>query len=511
MDFQYQILVAPAVYPPFYKSIQLGYSKKLPSNIEDRGFKMEKMKSARYSQGLRMFFEPKGVAVVGASRTPGKMGNTILRNIIKLGYAGQVFPVNPNASEIDGLKCYPSVAEIPEEVDLVVIAIPASLVLEVMKDCQKKGVKGVVVISSGFSESGEEGRMRQRELVRLAREAGIRVIGPNTTGVLNPEGGFSTTFVDLQGVKPGGIGFIAQTGMFAGMMFQWIFSSQHFGLSKVIGLGNKADVTDHDALDYLAEDESTKVVIMYLEGVKDGKRFFHSAARLVRRKPLVLIKGGKTQEGARAAQSHTGSLVGRDEIFDALCNQVGAIRVQDFEDLLDLGKTFSYQPLPRGNRLAIISLSGGAGVLSTDACLESGLAPAHLRQETVARLNEKMPDWAQFRNNPLDIEPLSETVGREEAYRISLDDVLSDPGVDLALVIMSTIESPRPNADYVIDVVRAHPDKPVAVCIIGEATLYQQLFKILEEAFVPVFVGVRRAVVSLAALHRYRRTLNRLT
>ena len=154
---------------------------------------MEKMKSARYSQGLRMFFEPKGVAVVGASRTPGKMGNTILRNIIKLGYAGQVFPVNPNASEIDGLKCYPSVAEIPEEVDLVVIAIPASLVLEVMKDCQKKGVKGVVVISSGFSESGEEGRMRQRELVRLAREAGIRVIGPNTTGVLNPEGGLSAS------------------------------------------------------------------------------------------------------------------------------------------------------------------------------------------------------------------------------------------------------------------------------------------------------------------------------
>jgi acetyl coenzyme A synthetase (ADP forming)-like protein len=472
---------------------------------------MEKIESAGTVQELKIFFEPRSVAVVGASRTPGKIGNTILQNILKLGYRGRVFPVNPSADQIEGLKCYPSVAEIPEEVDLVVIAIPAALVLEAMKDCQRKGVKGVVLISSGFSESGAEGRMRQQELVRLAKEAGIRVIGPNTTGVLNPAGGFSTTFVDLKGVKPGGIGFVAQTGMFAGMMFQWIFSSQHFGLSKVIGLGNKADVADHDALDYLAGDESTKVVILYLEGVKDGKRFLHSAGKLVRKKPLVLIKGGRTQEGARAAQSHTGSLAGRDEIFDALCRQVGAIRVQDFEELLDLGKTFSYQPLPRKNRLAIITLSGGAGVLATDACLESGLTPAPLGQQTIARLNEKMPSWARFRNNPLDIEPLSEVVGREEAYRLTLGAVLSDPGVDLVLVVMSTIESPNPNADYVIDVVRAHPDKPVAVCIIGEASLYQQLFRFMEEAFIPVFVGVRRAVISLAALYRYRRTLDRLT
>lgn len=461
-------------------------------------------------RGLKIFFEPKSVAVVGASRTPGKVGNTILRNLLKLGYAGQIFPVNPRAEEIEGLRSYASVAAIPEAVELVVMAIPAQLVLEVMRDCQKKMVKGVVIISSGFSEAGKEGIERQRDLVRLAAEAGIRIVGPNTTGILNPEGRFTTTFVDLKGVKRGSIGFVAQTGIFAGMMFQWIFSSQHFGLSKVIGLGNKADVADHDALDYLAQDEATRVVIMYLEGVKDGRRFLASVDRLVQKKPLVVMKGGKTEEGAKAAQSHTGSMAGRDEIFEALFRQAGAIRVNDFEELLDLGKTFAYQPLPKGNRIAIISLSGGAGVMATDACLERGLVLASPAEQTLARFREKMPPWS-IPGNPFDIEPLSEVVTQEGAYRLSLDVLLSDPGVDLALLIMSTTRTPQIHADYVVEVARAHPEKPVAVCIIGEASFYHRLFQIMEEANIPVFVGVRRAVASLAALYKYRCFLDNLS
>ena len=393
---------------------------------------------------LQFFFEPKSVAVVGASRTPGKIGNTILRNLLKLGYPGQIFPVNPGAGEVEGLRSYPSVAAIPEPVELAVIALPARLVLEVMRDCQKKAVKGVIVISSGFSESGREGMERQRELVRLATEAGIRIIGPNTTGILNPGGRFTSTFVNLKGVKAGGIGFVAQTGMFAGMIFEWIFSSQHFGLSKVVGLGNKADVTDHDVLDYLAQDEATRVVIMYLEGVKDGRRFLESAKRLVRKKPLVVIKGGKTEEGARAARSHTGSMAGRDETFEALFKQTGVIRVSDFEELQDYGKTFAYQPIPRGNRIAIVTLSGGAGVIASDACLECGLALARLEPRTLARVKEKMPDWASSPGNPLDVEPLAEMISHEGAYRLSLDAVLSDPGVDMALLVMGT-GRPGPN------------------------------------------------------------------
>jgi len=460
-------------------------------------------------QGLRMFFEPRSVAIVGASRKQGKIGNFILRNNLFLGYSGPIYPVNPGVSEIEGLKCYPSVAAIPKAVELAVIALPAHLVVDVMKDCQRKKVKGVVIISSGFSEIAGEGMERQRELVRLAAEAGIRVLGPNTTGILNPAGRFTTTFVDLKGVKAGGIGFVAQTGMFAGMMFQWIFSSQHFGLSKVIGLGNKADITDHDALDYLAQDEATRGVIMYLEGVRDGKRFLDSASRLVRRKPLVVIKGGKTEEGARAAQSHTGSLAGRDEIFEALFRQAGAIRVSDFEELLDFGKTFAYQPLPQDNRTAIVTLSGGAGVMATDICLESGLRLARLEPRTLEKLREKMPSWAHP-GNPFDIEPLSEIVTQEGAYRLGLDTVLSDPGVDLALLVMSTLKMPHLHADFLLEVTRAHPEKPVAVCIIGEAAVYTQFFRIMEEASIPVFVSVRRAVASLAALYRYRRFLDSL-
>ena len=471
---------------------------------------MVSARSGNNGGDLQFFFEPKSVAVVGASRTPGKIGNTILRNLLKLGYPGPIFPVNPGAGEIEGLRSYPSVAAIPESLELAVIALPAHLVLDVMRDCQKKALKGVIVISSGFSESGREGIERQRELVRLATEAGIRIIGPNTTGILNPGGRFTSTFVNLKGVKAGGIGFVAQTGMFAGMIFEWIFSSQHFGLSKVVGLGNKADVTDHDVLDYLARDEATRVVIMYLEGVKDGRRFLESAKRLVRKKPLVVIKGGKTEEGARAVRSHTGSMAGRDETFEALFKQAGVIRVSDFEELQDYGKTFAYQPIPRGNRIAIVTLSGGAGVIASDACLECGLALARLEPRTLAVVKEKMPDWASSPGNPLDIEPLSETISPKGAYRLGLDVVLSDPGVDMALLVMGTAQMTGTHADYVLEVTRAHPGKPVAVCIIGDAAIYSQLFQIMEEASIPVFVSVRRAVASLAALARYRRFLDGL-
>ena len=249
---------------------------------------------------------------------------------------------------------------------------------------------------------------------------------------------------------------------------------------------------------------------MYLEGVRDGRRFLESARRLVRKKPMVVIKGGKTEEGARAVRSHTGSMAGRDETFEALFKQAGVIRVSDFEELQDYGKTFAYQPIPLGNRIAIVTLSGGAGVIASDACLEFGLALARLEPRTLARVKEKMPDWASSPGNPLDIEPLSETISPEGAYRLGLDVVLSDPGVDMALLVMGTAQMTGTHADYVLEVTRAHPGKPAAVCIIGDAAIYSQLFQIMEEASIPVFVSVRRAVASLAALSRYRRFLDSL-
>jgi len=464
------------------------------------------MDSSSLNRGdaVKVFFEPKSVAVVGASRAPGKIGNTILKNLLTLKYQGQVFPINPNASEISGLKTYPSVAEIPHPVDLAVIAIPAPLVLDVVRDCARKRVRGIVIISSGFSEIGKEGIERQSELFQIATKAGMRILGPNTTGILNSQNRFTTTFVELNEVREGSVAFIAQTGMFAGMMLEHILTWEKLGLSKVAGLGNKCDVADHEILDYFAQDTATKVIMMHVEGIKDGKRFFEAARCLTKKKPMIVLKAGRTEAGAKAALSHTGSLTGRDEVFEALCQQAGVIRANDFDELVDFAKMFAYQPPPRGNRVAIVTLSGGAGVMAADACFQSGLHLADLGQHTLHKIAEKMPSWAMI-GNPADVEPLAETVGSVEAYRIAFKAALSDESVDLCLFIMGTMRMPDISVDFLEDIKKAYPQKPIAVCIIGRRDIYEQFFHIAEDVGIPVFTSVRRAVSGLAALYRYSR------
>lgn len=453
---------------------------------------------------VKVFFEPKSVAVVGASRTPGKLGNTILKNLLTLKYEGQVFPINPNASEISGLKAYPSVVEIPHQVDLAVIAIPAPQVLDVVRDCAQKRVRGIVIISSGFGEIGQEGAERQSELLRIATGAGMRILGPNTTGILNSHNRFTTTFVELNEVREGSVAFIAQTGMFAGMMLEHILTWEKFGLSKVAGLGNKCDIADHEILDYLAQDTATKVIMMHIEGIKDGKRFFETARRLSREKPMIVLKAGRTEAGAKAALSHTDSLTGRDEVFEALCKQAGSIRANDFNELVDFAKMFAYQPLPRGNRVAIVTLSGGAGVMAADACFQSGLHLADLSHYTLQKMVEKAPSWATV-GNPVDVEPLAETVGSVEAYKIAFKAALSDKSVDLCLFIMGTLRMPEIRIDFLEDIKNTYSQKPIALCIIGRREIYEQFFRIAEEVGIPVFNSVHRAVNGLAALYRYSR------
>jgi len=455
--------------------------------------------SASKNDAVRVFFEPKSVAIVGASRTPGKIGNTILKNLLTLKYGGQLFPINPHTTEISGLKTYPSVREIPHPVDLAVIAIPASLVLDVVRDCAQRGVRGVVIISSGFGEIGGEGVERQDELLRIATGAGMRILGPNTTGILNTDNRFTTTFVALDRVRAGPVAFIAQTGMFAGMILEYILTWEKFGLSKVAGLGNKCDVADHEILDYLACDADTGVVLLHIEGVKDGRRFFAAVRRLVERKPMIVLKTGRTEAGAKAALSHTGSLTGRDCVFEAMCKQAGVIRTDDFDEMVDFAKMFAYQPVPCGNRVAIVTLSGGAGVMAADACLQSGLRLADFGRHTLRKIAAKMPSWAGV-GNPADIESLAETAGSAEAYRIAFQAALSDKNVDLCLFIMGTLGMPRFTPDFLEDIKSV--SKPVAVAIIGRRAGYEQFFRIAEEVGIPVFTSVHRAAKGLAALYR---------
>ncbi len=456
---------------------------------------------------MEFFFNPKSVAIVGASRNPMKFGSIIVANLFNLGYEGKIFPVNPKGEEIAGLKTYTSVTQIPDELDLVILAIPASATVDVMRDCAQKRVKGVLIISSGFKEAGETGTAYQRELLEIARGAGIRIIGPNTTGILNPRDRFTTTFVPLRDVKQGSVAFIAQTGMFAGMLLEWILSSECFGISKVVGLGNKCDVDDAEVLEYLAKDEHTKVIMMYVEAIKDGRRFIEAARTATRRKPVVVVKAGHTGEGAVAAMSHTGSLAGNDDIVSGAFKQAGILRVRSFQRLIDQAKLLAYQPVARGNRLAIVSLSGGAAVMSTDAAISAGFRLAHFSEELLAGIQKHYPDWATVRH-PFDIEPLTETIGFQPAFEMTTRCALSNPETDACLMITW---SPFPEAgisfDFIRDLQAEYPGKPVAFCSVGFREYHDILFQHLESQQIPVYASFSRAIESLAASVEYGRYL----
>lgn len=451
---------------------------------------------------LNTLFNPESTAIVGASRSPGKFGYNIVQNLINLGFQGKIFPVNPKTDEILGLKCYPSVASIPSTVDVVVMALPSPLVPEAMEECLNKEVRAVVIISSGFNDAGDWGRPLQNRVMELARRGNIRVVGPNTTGLLNPYSGFTSTFVPLESVRKGHIAFIAQTGMFAGMMLEWIISSQEFGLSTVAGLGNKCDLADHDLLPYFAKDPETRVIMIHMEGIKDGPKFLRAAREATRHKPIIVLKTARSQEGKRAALSHTGSLSGSDELMDSVLKQAGVLRVHDLEELVDYAKIFSYQPLPKGPGTAIISPSGGAGVMAADACKRFGLKLAELNPESIKMIKSLMPEWANP-GHPLDIEPLTETKGVEGAFQIALDVVLRDESVDSCMVVIGTVFQPDRGVKALLEVRKNFPGKPLSLCVIGHKNQYEALFRILEREELPVYQSPDRAMRALSALWRY--------
>ncbi|MCS7118802.1 MAG: acetate--CoA ligase family protein [Archaeoglobaceae archaeon] len=383
---------------------------------------------------ISFFFNPKSVAVIGASRSIGKPGNNIVWNLKKYGFKENIYPVNPNAREIHGFKCYPSIKDVPEDVDVAIIAVPAKIVPEIMKDCADKGVKGVVVVSSGFSEEGEKGAIFEREMLKIAKSSGILIFGPNTTGVMNTETGFITSFAPLRSVKMGNISIVAQTGLFLGVMMESIASNEPgIGFSKLIGMGNKIDVQDHEVLEYLLRDEKTKVVGMYIEGFRNGRAFFQVARNSS--KPIVVFKSGRSEYGKKAAMSHTASIGGNDEIFDSLCKQANLIRVFSFDELLNITKALSMQPLPLGDKVAVIHYTGSGCVQSADAVNFSGLKLANLSKMTKERIRDVTPEWHAI-NNPLDIWPMVEYHGMEKPYEVAIDAMLRDENVDSLVVVL---------------------------------------------------------------------------
>jgi acyl-CoA synthetase (NDP forming) len=360
---------------------------------------------------LEPIFKPKSIAVLGASDRPGKWGYAMVKRPLNTGFDGTVYPVNPNKKDIFGLPSYRSILDIPHEVDLAVIVAPATTTSGLMHECVTKGVKGAVVISAGFAEAGKEGKALQDEVVRIAKEGRIRFVGPNCMGIWSAAGKLNLCFD--QAPKPGAIAFVSQSGTFGGYLSE-IASAKGYGLSKFISIGNQADITASEYLEYLAADNDTKVIVFYIEGFKDGKRFFQFAREVIKEKPIIIFKGGSTAAGSRATLSHTASLAGSENVFEAMCRQAGIIRASEAIHAFEMAEALVGQPLPRGKRVAIMG-SGGQGVVVTDACVSLGLDVPEFDRETTSSLQKMLPAHAPQARNPVDF---------AGSYRTTLNEVL---------------------------------------------------------------------------------------
>ncbi len=465
-------------------------------------------------QGLHKFFDPKSAAIIGASATPGKLGYIAVQNLLRIGYKGRIYPINPKGGEMFGLKVYKNIKDVPEVVDVALVLIPAAFVVDTMKDLAEKGVKNVVISTGGFSEVDEKGANMEKEIIRISKEAGIRIMGPNTTGVISFPANFTTTFLNVENIRVGGASYVAQTGNFGSITLLWILSRENFGISRVIGLGNKCDVDDADAIEYLGDDPMTKTIGMYVEGLKDGRRFINAAKKVVRKKPVLVLKSGRTKAGARAAASHTASIAADDDIVDSALKQAGVIRVNNYGDLVSYSKAFNFQPPPKGKKIGSITPSGGLGVCTSDALESMGLNVTNFSNKTIKRLEEITPPLVKV-GNPFDIWPAVSNHGVDKCYSVALEAILDDPNVDG--VLMGLMQSPGvtelKNVDLMIDILKKYPDKPVIGYCTGEWNLVEELRKAFEThptIQVPLYEFPEQASEVLAAMYRYTEAVNRL-
>ena len=456
------------------------------------------------SDPMKSFFAPSSVAVVGASRTAGKGGNTIVANMIEFGFGGPIYPVNPSAGEILGLTAYASLAELPRVPDLVVAVLPRMQTSDLMKECAAAGVRSVIIPAAGFSDAGDEGRQLEADAMSIASGAGMRVMGPNSIGTVNTACGLATSIVTLERLKQGGVSIFGQTGMFASGIARWINTSEHFGISKIACLGNKADIDECDLLEHLADDRGTRVIGAYTEGVRDGARFARALRRAASAKPVLIMKSGRTETGRRAIESHTGALAGSESVYAGIIDQSGAIRVADFEEMFDCAKAFEWLGAPAGNRVGVVSITGVGCVLSADASDAHGLVMPTLQDSTVAAMRRALPEWAPAAN-PADIWAGIESAGAGATYRAAAAAIADDPSIDSLLLIFTLIpESSLDVAALFGELRQAHPEKPmVAALMAGEAAMHIQWKKALESAGVPAYTSPERALRAIGALWKY--------
>jgi acyl-CoA synthetase (NDP forming) len=460
------------------------------------------------SSVFQYFFEPRSVAVVGASKTPGKAGHEILINMLANGYGGKIFPINPGGEEILGLRSYRSIREIPETVDLAVFIVPAEKTLEPLRECAQKKVPAVVIASGGYAEVDQRGAKLQEEILAVARASGMRIIGPNTSGLTSMPASLTTTFFPLGKIRRGPISYIAQTGNFATHTMKWIMTSENFGVARVAGLGNKIDVEDAEVLDYLGKDPETKAILMYVEGFRNPRRFLEVAKRVTRRKPVIILKGGRTKAGAERAFSHTASLAGNDSVFDGAFRQAGIARVRRYVDLINVAKAIAFQPLPPGRRISSLAPSGALGVVAADSCETMGLKIAKHSQESLEKLRKISASWVTI-SNPVDMSAITPILGPVEAYKAVVEILLQDEGVDAVVAIL--LASPNVPAEkyrFLPELSARHPHKPIYVSFTGDKPAFDRARDFLENHSIPVFVPLEDIFETLQVLCRCREAMN---
>ena len=389
--------------------------------------------NSHITEQLRPLFQPESVAVIGASNNPAKWGFGVFNDLMVKGFGGKLYPVTRSEKEVTGVTAYGNVKDIPDPVDLAIIVIPAQYVVEAMKDCVQKGVRAAVIISAGFAEVGGQGKELQNEVTRIAREGGIRFVGPNCFGIVNTGANLSSMGLlspySMPRVPKGPIGIISQSGNAGGFVLQLGYQ-RGLGFSKFVSTGNEADLHFEDYFEYLSNDPETKVIVGYLEGLREGRRFFEVAKQTTTKKPVVMLKVGRTEAGSKAAHSHTGSLVGSESSYEAAFRQAGVIMVDEFEDLLDVAVSVIHQPIPKGNRIGVVTVAGGFGVMAVDWCEKRSLSLSQLTPETIQKLDTWLPaHWS--RSNPVDL------VGTLEKSYGCIGTVLKDENVDAVLAISS--------------------------------------------------------------------------
>jgi len=453
---------------------------------------------------LNQFFNPSSIALVGASSNPSKLGYKILKNLVDGGYKGALYPVNPKGDTILNLKGYKSISDLPEGPELVLIVIPADMVCDVAKTCGERGVKGLIVISAGFKEAGKEGREKEEQLKQIIKQYNMRLIGPNCLGIIDTVSNLNASFA-FEIPPKGKISFITQSGALGTAVLDWAIK-ENIGLSKFVSFGNMADVSETDLIQEFRDDSNTNVILLYLEGLKDGKRFIKVAREISLKKPIVMVKSGRSLAGSKAVSSHTGSLAGSDRAYDAALQQAGVIRANSVQEIFDYAIAFAYQPPVRGNKIAIVTNAGGPGVMAVDAVEEKKMSMSEISAEAKQHLKEFLSPAANV-NNPVDV--LGDALA--DKYGKAMEIVLTEKKVDAVMAILTpqVVTQIPETAEKVVSIGRKY-QKPIVGCFMGGHRMEEGI-QVLMKKGIPNYPFPERAVASLKSMYDYYRwcTTNR--